>query len=322
MRRTMILGLGRSGTSWLMKIFDHHPMVFAIYEPESLTARSTPSNAAEPSPQEIAKHVEEFFACRGLRAIRRRPILRKAYRSISAHFFRTGLIYGLSGLARLARIDQRIAALDVPDMADLSSAHHVVKCVSGESRFPEFMSEDLPVRIVFILRHPCGQALSHLRGIELGKMNPLYLPERRLLASIIEFGKPASELVEADFDMLEILAIRWAVYNGLAIRKAEGLRNVRVVRYEDLCADPIGEAQAIFAWAGLDWRPECEAFLRDSLTQEGEGATYHAVSRNPQIAADRWKSRMTAPDIDRVKAICRHSPAAKYFPDLVDMASG
>ena len=77
--RVLIFGMPRSGTSWLMKTFDHHPHVFAIYEPEAL----------EPDPdrtdQDPEAYVDRLFACRRLRAMRRRPLLRKAYRSAPAH---------------------------------------------------------------------------------------------------------------------------------------------------------------------------------------------------------------------------------------------
>jgi len=310
--RVLILGLGRSGTSWLMKIFDHHPMVMAIHEPELLRGRDgKPVLAGKDLPREV----DRLFHCRALRAVRRRPIVPKAYRSRPAHLLRTGLIYGLSALGRLG-LDRRLVRVPIPDMADLSGAHRVVKCVGSERRFAEIVETVPEVRTICIIRHPCGQIFSYLRGLRAGLMSSLYLPPRAEIARLHDFGKPAAELVEADFDILEIVALRWSVYNGMIVEAAAGRGTVRILRYEDLCADPIGEAKAAFAWAGIDWRPDCERFLRDSLEAEGDAADYHAVRRNPLVAAEKWRAEMPADDARRVTEICRRAPAAALFPDL------
>lgn len=123
-------------------------------------------------------------------------------------------------------------------------------------------------------------------------------------------------MVEADFDDLEMVALRWSVYNGMIVEAAAGRGNVRLLRYEDFCADPIGEAKAAFDWAGIDWRPECERFLQESLDEEGDAADYHAVRRNPRLAAEKWRADMPAEEARRVMKIGRRSPAAEFFPDL------
>ena len=147
-------------------------------------------------------------------------------------------------------------------------------------------------------------------------MSSLYLPPRAEIARHHDFGKPAADLVEADFDDLEILALRWSIYNSMIVEAAVGRGNVRLLRYEDLCADPISEAKAAFDWAGIDWRPECERFLQESLDEEGNAADYHAVRRNPRLAAEKWRTDMPAEDARRVIEICRRSPAAALFPDV------
>jgi hypothetical protein len=314
--RVAIQGLGRSGTSWLMKIFDHHPAVHALYEPENLLPRS----ALGPSPDTAAyvRYCEALFACRGHRAVRSRPILPKIHRTPPAHWARLAVIYGLALLMRAApALKSSIGRTPVPDFADLSSSPRVVKLVSALDATEGLVASNPSVRFVFIIRHPCGQILSNSRGVEIGKMRPgLFLPPRRLMDRLYAFEGGAASLREADFTQLELYAYRWAAWNDMFVRLAETHENARVLVYEDLCARPTAAARELFAWTGVDWRPEVEAFLRAVETAEGDAEGYHDLRRNPLTAANRWRKTITQDDYRMIANICRPSAAARLFPEL------
>jgi hypothetical protein len=314
----ILQGLGRSGTSWLSKIFDHHPMVFSIHEPDSAVRRG--SIGLGPSdPAEARAYVRAILDCRTLRAMRKRPLLPKAYRSRPAHEARKSLIYGLSLLHEAGPTGRALARrIRVPDLADLSEARVVAKRVAGAYGLEPLVEHNPEIRFIHLVRHPCGNIDSNLRGQKLGKMNRHYLPPRELLKGRLDFDKPHDALTEADFDEIDILALRWSVANEIGLALSERFENVRLVLYEDLCADPIGVSRSLFDWVGLDWREPCERFLRRSLEREDAEGGYHALTRNPLQAANRWRATMDPRDAARIRAICARSGAARLYPDLLE----
>ena len=133
-----VIGIGRSGTSWLLKIFDHHPEVLALHEPElvlgksmhRLVAHTTTSTRGFASRDLERARRALLFSSRPLRAVRRRPILRKDTRSGPAHAARNLLIYGLSALERAApkAVSQALRAVSIPDLGHMPK-YTVVKSV-------------------------------------------------------------------------------------------------------------------------------------------------------------------------------------------------
>ena len=309
-QRVLIHGLGRSGTSWLMKIFDHHDMVFASHEPERFVPK--PVFGAGRDAEEARAYAEGLFTSRPLRAMRKRPIRRKAFRSSLAHGLRRGLLYALTGIDRLLP-GAGLKGVHVPDLAALDRAALVVKSVSHQL-FLDRVAEHAPsVKVIFLIRHPCGNVFSNLTGQGQSAMSHQFLPPRDKLARLYTFDRPAETLTEAEFDQTEILAYRWSVFNDHIMRTIDGRANVRIVRYEDLCADPIARSRELFSWVGLAWQESCERFLAASLAADGDASGYHDLTRNPLIAANKWRSDMARADQQRVLEIARKSSAFRLF---------
>ena len=107
----------------------------------------------------------------------------------------------------------------------------------------------------------------------------------------------------------------WARFNAAALREAEVLPNVRIVVYEDLCRDPIGQTRALFEFVGLNWHRQTETFLRSSTTHEGPSG-YYAVFRNSAEAAEKWRTTMDPADQEAVRSVVRRFPVARYWGDL------
>lgn len=315
MARILISGLGRSGTTWALKTFDHHPDVLAAHEPELvLGPRTLWRNIESEDPAKIRALVEALFATRGLRAMRRRPILKKPYRSTPAHMLRLSYIYLLSVLGRLG-FERFVRKAHIPDLARLDGVTQVIKTVSLEAGSEKIARNYPDTKIVYIMRHPCGQALSFLEGIRQGEMVGKFLPPWEAAQPL--FDLPDAEAYHEDnFRDIEIISYKWAVFCDLNFRAAERHANIRIVRYEDLCADPIGAFRDLFDWCDLGWGAECQAFLEQSLAEDADSDGYHSLVRNPLIAANKWRDRMSSEDIATVVRICRRSAAAKLFPDL------
>jgi hypothetical protein len=103
--RVIILGLGRSGTSWTQKVFDHHPQVFALFEPENMILQKAGRVCRHGTDAECRELVDQIMASKHLRAVRRRPILKKPYRSKLKHNLRAGYILGATGVQKALKSD-------------------------------------------------------------------------------------------------------------------------------------------------------------------------------------------------------------------------
>ena len=250
--------------------------------------------------------------------MRKRPLMPKAYRSYPAYHLRNALMVALSLPERIVPSTREyMNRCPIPDLADLRSVAFVVKSVSFQSGVPALASYDPSLKIIYVVRHPCGFAASLLTGMKQGKMPLHYLPDRADLARLYSFEKPVEELSEADFSSLEILAYRWAVFNDFISRDVCELPNVTIVRYEDICADPITVFKALFRAVEVSWDQGCEAFLKQSLSADQDAEAYHDLVRAPLVAANKWRSNLSEYDINTIKRICRVSGAAFLYPDLI-----
>jgi hypothetical protein len=180
---------------------------------------------------------------------------------------------------------------DIIDGARWPQPTIVIKSVSAHERARLFL-EALPgSRIVFIIRHPCAQVASVLRGFALGKFgNQSLLQDLRRYLQVWRLARRhrgagprhrLSELLSADqaqqlddltderFEALptvEELAWWWAMLNQKTIDDLTGLRDVRIVRYEDLVADTAAVVRELFAFTGLTWDPQTAAFILKSTS--------------------------------------------------------
>lgn len=311
--RILITGLGRSGTSWVMKCFDHHPRTLALHEPD--LSMDPKFRRGIRTDGEIGSLIERLFSSRELRTVRKRPLLRKPYRSQGAHFARKGLIYGASAIDLVLRPLSMAPHWHIPDLARTDHVVPVAKVVTCHEILDRIASAFPELRVVFILRHPCGYAASMRRGMTSGKMSRHKLPNRALLERV--HGIATTENVAPDrYDQIELLALRWSAVNSVIIEDCKRLPNIRFVRYEDLCRAPHEEFQALFDWAGLDYAASSRDFIDRSLEASVDGQEYHALVRNPEIAANKWRGELTSTEQASIRRIVASTEAAAFYADL------
>jgi hypothetical protein len=110
---------------------------------------------------------------------------------------------------------------------------------------------------------------------------------------------------------IERVSWRWALINEKAMSDIEGLSSCHVVRYEDLCSDPLAVARELFGFAGLRWETQTERFIQAS-TSHGE-SDYYSVFKNPTDSANRWKKELSSDAVDAVmKAVGDTTPGRLY----------
>jgi hypothetical protein len=172
-RTIFILGVPRSGTSWLAKILDSHPDVLYRHEPDIVLRNSTlpshcePGEAAKLNACKAGDWLNALAALSNPRTAGERPIFRKSYHTARQTAVRKAIIT-FSKIAEGARLMKNvIGSIKIPDFVDLDSAAYsklVLKSVSSIARIPLLLEAAPEAHFIHIIRHPCGQVASVLRG--------------------------------------------------------------------------------------------------------------------------------------------------------------
>jgi hypothetical protein len=310
-----IFSAARSGSTWLGKIFDSHPDILYLHEPE-IVDRGLDilpfwfEAEPEPAQTEAARtYLARLIAIRSPRTTGTRPFFTKRYRSRGAEQLRRALIYAAKGSERVgfARYSDR---LRIPDLVNHgSSPTQVIKSVSALGRAEVLIEAGRgTMRPVLLIRHPCGYLGSMLRGEEIEGFTSFHALGRLLnTRSAKRLDVNPAALQSAD--RVEMLAWNWLLSNAEAYPAVRAAGGDTVV-YEKLTADPQRETRALFDHVGLNWAPETGAFLQQSAAKEGG---YYSVYRDPAEAAGRWRKELGQDVVDKVQAIVTRDPIGQLF---------
>ena len=321
-RAILILGAPRSGTSWLAKIFDSHPDVLYRHEPDTVlrnydlpwmcTADQLPANR-----DAAGAYLRRLFDTATLKTAGSLPIFPKRHHGLLAAQLHTGMIYALRAIEQVPGARRLVRGAPIPDLLDVAAHPElrlVVKSVSSRGRARLFAEAMPGMKTIFILRDPWGQVASMLRGAALGKFEePIPVQELLTTEQARRYGL-TPERFEA-LPVVEQLAWNWAILNEKAIDDLAGIDGVKVLRYHALCDAPLGEARALFDFAGLDWDAQTEEFLRRSTTFSGRDR-YYQVFKNTKAAMNRWREELGPEDQRRIHAVVRETSLAPLCPEL------
>jgi hypothetical protein len=310
----LILGAPRSGTTWLAKIVDSHPDVLYRHEPDE-----TLPSPAEVTEQALPELLERWATDRSPRSVTKRPFFRKSWQSPVGRSLHT-LLAGASGLSsRLPRPFNVLAGLPIPDVASRTPARIAIKSVRWVEGAPVLARAVPASRTIFILRHPCGQVASVMRGNRQNRFDlrtegtDMPFDEEHAVAFAA-----AHDVDEPSFQALPDAAKyawSWRAFNEPTYDALAAQPNVHVVLYEALCADPETLSRRLLEFVGLDWNPQTAEFVARSTTHKGD-AGYYAIFQNAVAAAERWRNTMPLTDRDAVRAVLASSPLARFWPDL------
>ena len=309
----LVLGLARSGTTWLGKIFDSHPDTTYRHEPDRDEALPGLPRIVMEAQTWLTQSTIRKFAD-GLPELQRvdqaasLPVFRK--RSESWFGFRRRTVE--TWAARLA--GRRLVNFRLPDFClgpQFAHRRLVWKSVGSVGRTSAII-EALPLtHVVFIIRHPCGVIHSRARGVRARLMKPISRSEFNELLSLPlhSFAGVAAPPSPAA-GRFELEAYRWACLNSKALKEIEGNGRCCSVRYEDLCTDPKAVASRLFDRVGLSWDPQVERFIERSTSSDTR--RFYSVYRRAE-SIDAWKDAMPRPDQERVQQLVADSLAGRLY---------
>lgn len=240
-----IAGMARSGTSWLGEIVDSSPDVKYCFQP--MFAYAFKDRIGYDS---TASDLQRFFA----------------------DLYETSDPFVL-------QIDKRSTG-EFPCFAKNDSPSHLA---FKENRYqyliPRILERATNLKLVSVVRHPCGAMLSWLR-------NPKEFPPNADPSREWRFGACKNQGREENF----FGYFKWKETAHLYLDMAEKYpKRTIVVRYEDLVREPLRETGAIFRFLELELGEQTRRFLDACHTKHVESP--YSVFRNKSVA-DRWRTEL------------------------------
>jgi sulfotransferase family protein len=162
-RFLLLFGMARSGTSWIGKIFDSHPLTVYKHEPDRRMLEvplAPPLDQAERFRNPITRFFAQLPGINRDHVARSLPVFAKQYRSaITQHIHRTSVLSAIAASSLGFRMPVwQCAHVDRPDV------RIVWKSIDSLGRTGVILRVMENCRAVIITRHPCGSISSALRG--------------------------------------------------------------------------------------------------------------------------------------------------------------
>ena len=315
----LLIGAPRSGTTWLGKIFDSHPRVVYRHEPGAVSqCVDFPFIVPQcdfPRYTGLARaYVEHMCDVRSVRVAGKRPIFDKVltpgWRGTTRHV----IISLLQSLRRVPILGTAAGRVPVPDLISPrvhANPVYAIKSVISLGRAGLYHFACPDTKIVLIVRHPCGFVASELRGIRSGKLSKS-IPVNALVSSEAATRHGLTSEQFEKMDLVEQLSWTWSLMNEKALLDLRDSPRVKIVLHDSICQQPLKEAHELFAFCGLEWNQQTEAFLATS-TSSAAKSSYYSIHRDSSNEAQKWKLELDEQTIGKICSIARQSVAGKLF---------
>jgi hypothetical protein len=310
----ILMGLPRSGTTWIGKIFDSHPETLYLHEPDSAVfIKELPliaDSESESATRALSSALARTLNVRIARVVGVLPQFPKAYRTPPMDWAHRQLALGAKVCSGF------IGDWSIPDLRVSDRPVRLVwKSIESLGRLGLIAHAMPNARIIHIMRHPAGWTSSLARGRR----------ERRFLADdrnewwsfdLLE-ATPAAKrrgLTRASFEPMSDLerdVWAWVLWNEQAMDASADLSNVMRIRYEDVCTAPLVEAQRMFKFAHLDWDRQTNEFVDQSTSTHKD--QFYGVFRDPGTAANKWRKSISASDLTIIETILSESPIGRSY---------
>lgn len=316
----LVFGMPRSGTTWVGKLFDSHPDTLYRHEPDSVRQLSLPLFPEKQTAPQYREELEQFVALlprlRAPKVVGKQPLFPKGYQSAPGLFaYRASVTAAKVG----SRAWRNFPCLHRPTAASYEPVRLVWKSIESQGRLGVCIKALPDARTIHLMRHPCGYVASVLRGERAHrfdgstpKADDLWLLKMLLDTATEKIHRPSLDDIKR-LTPEERLTWLWVLIQEKTLADVAGCERVFTVRYEDVCAEPLAMTRRMFEFAGLDWQPQTEGFVRASTEATDTG--YYSVFKNPQGVAERWRSELAPPVIERIQRILRNSSLSQVYAD-------
>ncbi|MET0116110.1 MAG: sulfotransferase domain-containing protein [Sedimenticola sp.] len=319
----LLFGMPRSGTTWIGKIFDSHETTLYRHEPDTRKKINKISlmesvDKGESYCDYLNQYIDEFITDRNASVNGKLPLFPKKFSStIQFRSFYYSIL--LSGAFSKLIKGMKFPVLHQANLHKRSEYVLVWKSIQLLGRMGIIVNCIDNCKAIHILRHPCGNIASVLSGERQKKfVSSTPASEDWELFEIL-VGTQQAERYGLSLDKLksmepeERLAWRWVLFNEKAKDDTTHNPNVRILRYEDMCRDPLQTAQDYFSFCGLGWSEQTASFLGASTSKTSQ--SYYSVYKNPEVAANKWREQLNPEQIKLIEGVVKKTSIGKYYLD-------
>jgi hypothetical protein len=180
-----------------------------------------------------------------------------------------------------------------------------------------WFAQRLNCEIVVTVRHPAGFASSLKRlnwPFDFGDL----LKQPLLMRDQLEPYRRQMEAMPPD-DIIGQASLLWTMVYHSVQAACRSVPQVRVVRHEDLSAEPVAGFRTLYGQLGLKFTPGVEQTILESSSSENpvelSRKQVHSVRLDSRANLYNWKRRLSPEEISRVRALTEEA-AHDYYPDV------
>ncbi len=319
MQRTVaIIGLSRSGTTWISKVVDSSPDVFYLHEPDYVVPVNcvplvTSVEDAEVWGGYVADYISGFRGFCSARSVLKKPMFPKKY--LAGVSSRLGFAWFTARLRMDQVVSRVMGGTPTRSWPDSVEGAKLIawKSVELTGNLGVLLRALPEQQVLHVIRHPCGFVDSLIRGENKGLLETkVPVTEDAGLFDFATRTGVARKLGIRTCDWpklskVERMAYFWLCMNEQAAEDAEGMSNCMQVYFDEFCIKPIELSKQIFDFFGLPFSQQTENFLSTSSVVS-KWSNYFSVSRQSELVPGSWVGRLEADDAKAILKIATSMP--------------
>ncbi len=169
----------------------------------------------------------------------------------------------------------------------------------------EWFIRDYSPKIIYLLRHPAAVAGSFYKKGWIGEQFQSRLSEKTLkeYSVFIDYSKT----FWSDFGLLQAIVL------NSSLEIIQDYKDSMVVRYEDICINPVDEFRQLFDYCGLEWENGLqEKILNMSNPMKIQPGDSEGNVRNSLEMINKWRSDIPRDNIEEIKTAYLSQNPAEY----------
>ena len=322
MRRLMLIGAPRSGTTWLSKLVEANRMVQFLHEPDSLVyGQEIPPVLHDEVPDDALleatrRHADALFSVFTLKTLSVAPLFPKSYRNPAQHATLKAALLGLRALEQLKQTRQFSRGYRLPEALTRSEAAPVTlvkSVIAGRARLSAIALPE--VKFYLVGRDPRGFVASQQEGARLGRMQLAgQIPFTQLSKS--PEARRRGMTVESLQGLSPVAQITWfwLMINEEIVRAARE-PNTMLISYDRFCRTPESTLAEMLCFAGLEMSTEVQRYLADSTAGSAKKSRYFSLKQDPIAACQRWQKQLSSQTCREIEHIVRDTESARFLVD-------
>lgn len=281
-----LVGLPRSGTTWIGEVVNTSPGVKYFFEPfnfrfipEAIPHRQKYVHSTDQD-EDFARYCRDAFAGK---------INHQHYK------FHLNWIY-----KKIPWFPGRVTIKDVNSLLAL-----------------EWIDYHINPKIVMIMRHPCAVASSWFRlwggpQKELETLLEQLLKQPKLMRDYLQ---PFEELMRKAQGFWQQVGVFWGAMYYVALEQQKKHPHWLVVQHEQFCQQPIQAYRQLFEKLDLPWSARTNDFL--SISTQKNSKNPFIPQRIPSQEAEKWKQELESWQIAEIRKFALPF-GISYYLDLMD----